>query len=61
MNGDEWNDILRRVKEDDESGPFTCLECDEFAVSVGQRFENGEVVEHSVMCFHCEAEASAPA
>jgi hypothetical protein len=60
MNNDEWNDIIRSAKQG-ESGPWTCPECDEYTVESGQRFEQGHVVEHTLMCFACQAEVVAPA
>jgi hypothetical protein len=61
MSNDEWDRILRSVK-DDEPGPWTCPECDEYTVNAGQRFGTGRVVvEHTLMCFSCGAEVVAPA
>ncbi|MFW6641883.1 hypothetical protein ACOALZ_17815 [Nocardiopsis algeriensis] len=60
MNDDEWNDIILSVKQGD-SGPWACPECDEYTVELGQRFEQGEVVEHALLCLACEAEVVAPA
>ncbi|WP_067962511.1 hypothetical protein [Nocardiopsis trehalosi] len=60
MSDDEWNDIIDSARQG-ESGPWTCPECDEYAVESGQRFEQGQVVEHTLMCFACQAEVVAPA
>ncbi|MGI5170362.1 hypothetical protein ACQEU3_39030 [Spirillospora sp. CA-253888] len=58
MSDDEWDHIMRAAKQG-ESGPWTCPECDDCTVESGQRFEQGHVVEHTLMCFACEAEVSA--
>lgn len=60
MSNDEWDWIIRSVK-DDEHGPWTCPECDEYTVNAGQRFARGQVVEYELMCFSCGAEVVAPA
>ncbi|MFB4273417.1 hypothetical protein [Nonomuraea sp. GTA35] len=60
MSDDEWNHIIRSVKQG-EPGPWTCPECDEYTVELGQRFGQGHVVEHTLMCLACEAEVVAPA
>ncbi|MEU0487608.1 hypothetical protein ABZ249_00160 [Nocardiopsis sp. NPDC006139] len=60
MNDDEWNRIILSAKQD-ESGPWSCPECDEYTVHAGQRFDQGRVVEYTLMCFACQAEVVAPA
>ena len=60
MSDDEWDRIIRSVK-DDENGPWTCPECDEYTVNAGQRFADGRVVEHKLLCFSCGAKVVAPA
>lgn len=63
MKSDEWDEIMRQAKEDDADGVWiwTCPECDEYTVEMGQQFENGEVVEYTLACLSCEAEVTAPA
>lgn len=63
MNDDEWDHIIRSAKQD-EPGPWTCPECDEYTVELGQRFGRsgqGRVVEHTLMCLACGAKVVAPA
>ncbi|WP_147267971.1 hypothetical protein [Spongiactinospora rosea] len=60
MNDDEWNDIMDEAKEG-ECGPWMCPECDGYTVELGERFEQGQVVELTLMCVACEAQVVAPA
>ncbi|TYK52816.1 hypothetical protein [Actinomadura decatromicini] len=60
MSEDEWNRIIRSVKQG-QLGPWTCPECDEYAVELGQRFAQGHVVERTLLCFACQAKVAAPA
>ncbi|MBX9390017.1 hypothetical protein ACFPZ0_01495 [Streptomonospora nanhaiensis] len=60
MSDDEGSHLISSV-ERGESGPWTCPECGEYAVESGQRFEQGRVVGHALMCFACQAEVVAPA
>ncbi|WP_067472213.1 hypothetical protein [Actinomadura hibisca] len=60
MNDNEWNDIIRSV-EQGEPGPWSCPECDECTVELGQRFKQRNVVENTLMCFSCQAKVVAPA
>ncbi|MFI6424701.1 hypothetical protein [Promicromonospora sp. NPDC050880] len=55
-----WNDIITSVHEG-ANGPWTCPECDEFAVELGQRFVRRGVVESTLLCLACQAGADAPA
>lgn len=52
--------MIRAAKQG-EAGPWTCPECDEFAVELGQRFKQRQVVEYTLMCLACQAEVVAPA
>jgi hypothetical protein len=58
MSDDEWEWIIRSAKQDD-TGPWTCPECDEYTVELGQRFSGGRVVEYTLMCFSCDAQVVA--
>ena len=60
MNDSEWDRIIRSAKQD-ESGPWSCPECDEYTVEPGQRFNANRVVEHTLMCLACGAKVVAPA
>lgn len=60
MSSDEWDRIIRSVKND-EHGPWTCPECDEFTVKDGYRFAERTVVELTLLCFSCGAKVVAPA
>jgi hypothetical protein len=63
MKNDEWDQIVREAKQEDEDGVWiwTCPECDEYSVEMGVRFEHGKVVEYALTCLSCEAEVVAPA
>ncbi|MBO2458066.1 hypothetical protein [Actinomadura violacea] len=60
MSNDEWNRIVRSAKQG-EPGPWSCPECDECTVELGQRFKQRHVVEYTLMCLACQAEVVAPA
>ncbi|MFD7026088.1 hypothetical protein [Promicromonospora sukumoe] len=47
---------MTAVREGD-GGPWSCPECDEFAVELGQRFVRRGVVESTVLCLACQAGA----
>jgi hypothetical protein len=61
MSDEEWNRIIG-LAEQGETGPWSCPECDENTVELGQRFKPGQrVVENTLMCLACGAKVVAPA
>lgn len=55
-----WSDIISSAQAG-ASGPWSCPECDEFAVELGQRFVRRGVVESTLLCLACQAGADVPA
>ncbi|GAA2231081.1 hypothetical protein GCM10010413_31090 [Promicromonospora sukumoe] len=51
-----WPAIMTSVREG-AGGPWSCPECDEFAVELGQRFVRRGVVESTLLCLACQAGA----
>lgn len=63
MKSEEWAEIVREAKRDDDDGvwTWTCPECGEYAVEMGVAFKDGEVVEYALTCLSCDAGVVAPA